>query len=94
MSTEKIKFSSAELRALMRLQVEHSILVSRIEDKSYSDSFGDTIPGMNIFKKLEKKGYCFQTEEEPMDDGFVFTESIELTEMGEVFVKNHLKDYI
>lgn len=94
MTTEKIKFSSAELRALIRLQAEHSILVSRIEDKSYTDSFGDTIPGMSIFKKLEKKGYCFQTEEEPMEDGFVFTESIELTEIGEEFVKNQLKDYI
>lgn len=90
-----IKFSEAEIEALILLRKESSILVSHISDKTEVDSFGNKVPGMSIFKKLAKKGFCFQTEEEPIqlsedpnDEPFYFTESIELTEAGEALVKD------
>ena len=40
------------------------------------------IPGRAVFAKLERRGLCFETEEEPMDDGFEFTSTLELTGLG------------
>lgn len=87
MNTDENNFTAAELQALKWLKENFSILVTRIEDKNRKDLFGDIVPGMSCFKKLAKKGFCFQTIEEPTEDGFLFTESIELTEIGEQLVK-------
>jgi hypothetical protein len=46
-----------------------------------------TVPGHGIYKKLEKKGLVFYTEEDPMDDGFVFTNEIYITDEGREAVK-------
>jgi O-acetyl-ADP-ribose deacetylase (regulator of RNase III) len=45
---------------------------------------------MKVFKRVEKDGLLFFTEEEPQDDildGFRFTPIVELTETGEVALK-------
>ncbi|WP_235583807.1 hypothetical protein [Pseudomonas aeruginosa] len=81
--------SEAEIAALCLLKVTSGILVSRVPDRTERDSFGDVTPGIAIYRRLEAKGLCFQTEEEPVhltddpdDEPFTFTESIELTEEG------------
>lgn len=40
---------------------------------------------MAVYKKLEKKGLVFFTEEEPMEDGFVFTNEVYLTDEGKSY---------
>lgn len=74
--------SEAEQAALRWIRDSNSTLVSAISEKTTADIFGHPVPGLTIFKKLERKGLCFQTEEEPDEDGFTFTESIEFTEAG------------
>lgn len=90
-----VKLSEAEIEALLLLKRESSILVSHIDDKTSYDSFGHKVPGMAIFKKLAKKGLCFQTVEDPVqlgddpnDEPFYFTEAMELTEAGEDIIKS------
>lgn len=80
-------FSEAELEALAWLKRDPSILVSRIHTSNINE-MGIIIPGIRVFKKLEDKGYCFQTEEEPCEDGFVFTETIDLTDLGAEIIKS------
>lgn len=82
--------SEAEMNALKFLN-EHggSVLVTAIEDKNSKDMFGNIVPGMKVFKKLEKQGLLHYIEEEPCEslDGFTFTDSIELTEEGTAAAK-------
>lgn len=63
-----------------------SVLVTMVEDKSNSNTvFGDTVPGINAFKQLDKLEYVIITEEDPVefDEGeFTFTPSIEITTLG------------
>lgn len=54
-----------------------SVLTTQVPEKTTKD-FMDVVAGMAIYKKLERKGYVIITEEEPMPDGFVFTNMIEL----------------
>lgn len=58
-----------------------SVLVTAVPEKNERGVFG-TVPGLTIFKKLEKKGLVIITEEEPiqLEDGtwFEFTPSIDL----------------
>lgn len=74
-----VKLSEAEEAALDFLK-QHggSVLTSKVPDTTTRDFMGQVEAGMNIYKKLERKGYVIITEEEPMEDGFVFTNSIEL----------------
>jgi len=81
--------SQAEFEGLMWLKNTSCNLVSMIADKTELDFFGNKVPGMTIFRKLAKRGYCYQTEEEPVrftDDPdevpFDFTPSMELTDEG------------
>lgn len=56
-------------------------MITAIEDKNRSDGFGNIIPGLLVFKKLEKKGLVFFTKEDPIDingEPFYFTPSVEL----------------
>jgi len=66
-----------------------SMLTSLIPDKNeravFRGYFG-VEPGMAVYKKLEKKGLVFFTEEEPMEDGFVFTNEVYLTDEGKSHV--------
>ena len=76
-------------QAAVDLLIEHggAILVTRIADSNQKDCFGDTIPGMRVFKSLEKKDIVYFTEEDSieMDTGagmvsFEFTQMICLIE--------------
>lgn len=68
-----LKLSDAERAAICILKKHGgSLLTSNIPDKNQHHIFGIE-PGMAVYKKLEKKGLVFFTEEEPMEDGFVFT---------------------
>lgn len=78
-----MKFTATEVEAIKWLKRDISILVTRIPEKTEKDGLGFIKPGLSVFKKLIKLGLCFQTIEDPMPDGFVFTESMELTEEGE-----------
>lgn len=84
----KPQLSKNELTALFILKNEGgSMLTSKIPDKNEREYWsGETIPGLQVYKKLEKKGLVLFTEEEPMEDGFVFTNEVYLTDEG----KNHV----
>lgn len=88
-----MRFSEAEEAAIK--STHHGILVSKIEDRSFTDVFGCVIPGMRVFKGLERKGILIITEEDPVtfeDDmgetfEFTFTPSVELTDIGNVIYR-------
>jgi len=75
------KLSENEIRALEMIK-GGAILVTDVQEKNHPHWAGGTIPGMTVFKKLEKRGFLFFTEEEPMEDGFTFTEEIYITDEG------------
>ncbi len=78
-----MKLSEAERSALELLKnAGGSFLVTKIPDKTLKDMFGQLDPGMGVYRKLEKKELLFFTEEEPMEDGFTFTEEVYITEEG------------
>lgn len=81
-----MKLSQAERSAIEILKGEGgSMLTSKIPEKSESSVF-TVRPGMAVYKKLEKKGLVFFTEEEPMEDGFMFTNEVYLTDEGKSYV--------
>jgi hypothetical protein len=41
-----------------------SMLVSRVPDKNERGDFGEVIPGMTVYRKLERRGLITITEEE------------------------------
>lgn len=82
-----MELSSSEKIALALMGRKRSILVTSIPDKNDTDVFGDTIPGIAVFKKLEKKGLIFFTEEDVDSDGFAFTEEAYITDLGLGMIK-------
>lgn len=86
MAIEEKDLSSAEIVALRWIKKGVGTQVWRIEPKSSEDMWGDPIPGMGVFKRLEKKGLCYQTVEDTitLDNGeeFEFSSTMELTEEG------------
>jgi hypothetical protein len=87
-SSSTTKLSQSEYDALSFLASEGGcVLTSSIPDKNERGVFG-IVPGHTVFKKLEKKGLVFYTEEEPISDpggpldGFVFTNEIYITDAG------------
>jgi len=84
-----MKLSESEFRALEILQEnEGAVLVTQVPEKNDKDLYGWVLPGLNVYKKLDKKGLVIITEEEPIvfDDGeeFTFTPMIELTDEGKL----------
>lgn len=75
--------SSAEIAAIENMKHSGIVLINQIPEKTTKDQMDSSVPGINIYKKLANKGYCYLIEEEPLDDGFVFTDSYSLTEKGE-----------
>jgi hypothetical protein len=73
MSTDRL--SEAEETAIAWLKAEGAILVTKIPDRNEKDCLGAITPGLGVFRKLERKGLVFFTEEEPVtfEDGFEFT---------------------
>ena len=82
-----MELSSSEKIALALMGRKRSILVTSIPDKNDTNVFGDTIPGIAVFKKLEKKGLIFFTEEDVDSNGFAFTEEVYITELGKSVAK-------
>ena len=81
-----MKLSQAERSAIEILKGEGgNMLTSKIPEKSESSVFA-VRPGLAVYKKLEKKGLVFFTEEEPMEDGFMFTNEVYLTDEGKSYV--------
>lgn len=75
------QLSEAEQNAIVLLRERGGeMLTSDIDSKNSRDVFGSIVPGMNVFKKLEKKGLVYFTIEDPilLDDGteFTFTNSV------------------
>lgn len=75
-----VKLSEAEEAALDFLKSKGgSVLVTQVPDTNERDHvMGTIVAGIKVYEKLERKGYVIITEEEPMEDGFVFTNMIEL----------------
>lgn len=77
-----------EEEAVLWLQRESSILITQIPDKTETGAvFGDRTPGRATFRRLEKAGLCYQTEEDPMfpedgPDSPTWTPTIDLTDLG------------
>jgi len=90
---EFLVLSEAEYNGMKTLASDKCIYEHMIEPKSYEDSLGYVIPGKAILAKLIKKGLCFITEEEPMEDGFQFSPTVELTDLGRSIIPN-LDKYI
>jgi len=78
------ELTKTEMEALEWLKYNGgSVLTSRVPDKNERDPvFRTLVPGLSMFEKLEKLDLVVITEEEPMEDDFCFTPSIEFTEMG------------
>ena len=89
------KLSAAESAALQLLQEEGGSLIEwRVPETTEKDPvFGAITPGMPVYKKLERMGLVFFTEEEPFDlpgdplDGFQFSSEIYITEAGKALVR-------
>lgn len=82
-SQVKHDLSEMEIAALSFLKNHGGcVLVTAIPDKTEKGLFGEKVPGMPIYKKLDKRGLVNLTEEEPMEDGFQFTPMAELTDLG------------
>jgi hypothetical protein len=77
-----MQLSEAEYNALRYVNRHGSILVTKIDSKNSRDVFGEIVPGMAVFKKLEKKGLLVFTEEDEDEEGFAFTEEVYITELG------------
>lgn len=79
-----------ERRALEILaEAGGAVLVTAVPEKTEREIvFGLEIPGHPVFKRLERAGLCFYTEETPLDlpgdplDGFTFTPEIYITDQG------------
>lgn len=88
MDIEEKDLSEAEIVALKWIRKGVGTFVHNIDAKTTKDVFGDPIPGMGVFKKLEKKGLCFQTEEDALflnegdTEAFQFSSTMELTDEG------------
>ncbi len=84
-----MNLSAAERAALTNLVEEGgAMLETNIPERNGRSVFGDAIAGMEVYRKLEKKGLLYFTEEEPMDlpgeplDGFMFTPLVYITDEG------------
>ena len=83
-------YTENEHRALELLALAGgSVLESRIPDRNEIDpAFRNVTPGHTVYRKLEKLGLVFYSEEDPLDlpgdplDGFTFTREIYITEEG------------
>lgn len=87
---ENWSYTENERRALeLLIQGGGSVLESRIPDRNEVDTVFRTVtPGHTVYRKLEKLGLVFYSEEEPLNlpgdplDGFTFTREIYITDVG------------
>lgn len=93
-----VKLSEAEESALAYLKANGGgVLTTSVPDKNERGVFGEIEAGMSTYKKLERKGLVYFTEEDPVEDpggpldGFVFTNEIYISEAGEEALANVAK---
>ncbi|MCE6959628.1 hypothetical protein LAZ40_11360 [Cereibacter sphaeroides] len=82
------KFSEAEVNAIEA--AKDGLLSSAVSDTTTEDVFGNPVPGWRVFRKLEREGYLFETEEDPIEingEPFTFTTVVCLTDLGEAALK-------
>ncbi len=72
-----------EAEALAALKHKGSFLISQVPEKTIKGDFGERIPGLTTYRRLDKMGLVIITEEEEDEEGFSFTPQIDLTEAGE-----------
>lgn len=77
--------SESERKALETLKERLSIMIYTIPDKTGKDFFGNPIPGIVVYKKLEKRGLCIICEPIVDDDGFEWSPAVEITAEGQKF---------
>lgn len=88
MAIKEKDLSEAEIVALQWIRRGQGTFVHLIDSKTSEDVFGNPIPGIRVFKKLEEKGLCYQTEEDPLflnegdSEAFQFSSTMELTDEG------------
>ena len=87
---------SANQRTALQLLQEHggSLIEWRVPETIEKDPvFGTVIPGITVYRTLERMGLVFFTEEEPFDlpgdplDGFQFSCEIYITDAGKALVR-------
>lgn len=80
-----IELSDNELAAIESLKENGGcMLLTNIPDKSGSDVFGFHVAGKSVYKKLEKMGLVFLTDETSEEDGFDWTPSYCLVEKDRI----------
>lgn len=79
--------SESEKVALKYIAQNRAVLVTQVPEKNDRGHFGDIIPGIRVYKALDKKGLVLITEEEPDEDGFEWTPMIEITDAGSAMAK-------
>jgi hypothetical protein len=77
--------SNTELKALELVKYS-PVWVHVVPDKTEKDVWGDPIPGMAIYKKLDKKGLVSICEPFVDEDGFEWSASIDITPEGSKLV--------
>ena len=71
--------SESEMTALDILEnAGGSMLITEIPNTNEKDEFGCVIPGMGVYRKLEKKGFLVICEPLVDEDGFQWTPAVEL----------------
>lgn len=88
-SVVPVGLSASEQVALQTLvTVGGAMLETRIPERNERCVFGSVVPGMSVYRRLEKRGLLYFTEEEPLDlpedplDGFTFTPEVYITDEG------------
>ena len=89
------KLSAAEKAALQLLQEEGGSLIEwRVPETTEKDPvFGTVIPGITVYRTLERMGLVFFTVEESFDllgdplDGFQFSCEIYITDAGKELLR-------
>jgi len=88
MTVVDLKLSEMEEAALTFLHSRGgTVLVSAIPERNERGLFGEKEAGMRVYQKLDKRGLVVLTEEPVEEDGFQFTASAEMTDLGREALK-------
>ena len=79
--------SQTEQAALCFIAQERAVLVTRVPEKNERGDFGEIVPGIRVYRSLDRQGLVIITEEEPDEDGFEWTPMIEITDAGRALVE-------
>jgi len=72
--------SEAEREALLRIQSAKSLLLSDIPERTCRGSLGEILPGIGVYRKLERRGLVIFCYVETGADEFDWTPSVEIVE--------------